>query len=120
MIKWEHINIPSGDKFELLYWALMFAMSPNRPIDNWIKSFMTEGGAIGGDPGWEIAHVVTDNKSGYYKVWADSEISGIEPDETSYTVEEMRKALNESLLAFAAQYPEKTIEVNEVIKRYKL
>jgi len=120
MIKWGNIIIPSGNKFELLYWALMFAISPTRPIDNWIKSFMTKGGAIGGDPGWEITHVVTDGTSGYYKIWADSEISGIEPDEASYTAEEMRKALNESLLAFAEQYPEKSSEVKEVIKRYNL
>jgi hypothetical protein len=120
MIKWGKINIPSGDRCELLYWALMFALSPNRPADHWIQSFMKAGGAIGGDSGWEIAHFGTDSESGYFKVWADPEISGIEPSEATYEIDELRTALKESLLVFATQYPEKVPEVKEVLLKYNL
>jgi hypothetical protein len=115
-MKWGHF--PSG-RYELLFWVISCCLYPNRSVDHWIKDFIEEGGGIGGDPGWEISCVSDVQDGVHYRVWADSEMSGIEPDEAIYTIEEMRKALKESLLAFAEEYPEKLIEVKEVLERYK-
>lgn len=120
-MKWGHID-EIEDASKLLYWVLMFVLAPyfDDPIDHWLKDILMVGGGLGGDPGWEMEHISEPNGVGSYRVWADPDMSGIDPAEAIYSIQIVRHAVRDSLLALGEAYPEKNNEVVEVIKRYGL
>jgi len=58
--------------------------------------------------------------NGYYRVYSDPEYTDFDPFEACYSVEKVREATRESLLALAVEFPERAAEAYEVIKRYHL
>lgn len=119
-MKWGRIDEISSEK-KLLYWVLMFVLAPyfDDPIDHWLKIILTSGG-MGGDPGWKMEHILDQHGEGNYRVWADPDISGIDPSEASYSIETVRSAVLDSLRALSNANPDKRDEVIEIIERYKL
>lgn len=120
-MKWAQIETVE-DSQKLLYWVLMYVLSPyfDDPIDHRLKRIMTKGGGIGGDPGWEMEHIPDENGYGKFLVWADPEVSGIEPASATYSKEVVEEALRESLVALGEVQPELAREVKEVIAQYEL
>jgi hypothetical protein len=110
------------EPFHLLYWTLLWVIGPygNAPIDCFLEKILGPEGGLGGDPGWEIDHLPEQDSEGSYRVWADFDVSGIEPAEKIYSAKIFRQAIRESLIFFGEAYPEKMSEVVEVIKRYGL
>lgn len=120
-MKWANFD-EIDERQKLLYWALMFVLAPyfEDQLDHWLKHILVAGGGIGGDPGWEIEHVPDENNEGSYRVWCDSEISGIYPDCRLYSASEMMHAVKISLLSLCKEYDQKTDEVFEIITKYNL
>ena len=120
-MKWGHID-EIGATEKLLYWVLMFVLAPyfDDPLDHWLKDILVNSGGLSGDPGWEVEHIPDKYGAGFYRVWADPDMSGIEPAEALYSTETVRHALRESLFALGNAYPNKVDEVQEVIRRYNL
>ena len=58
--------------------------------------------------------------AGTRQVWADPDISGIEPAEATYNADAVHNALRKSLIAFGDAYPERSDEVKDVLRRYSL
>jgi hypothetical protein len=106
----------------LLHWVLVCVLGPyfDDPIDHWLKLILCSGGGLGGDPGWEIEHVPDVGGDGSFRVWADPEMSGLEPPEQIYSAEIFRNATRASLEALLTEFPEKSKEVITVIERYRL
>jgi hypothetical protein len=67
-----------------------------------------------------MEHIIGPRGADVYRVWADPEMSGIEPTDALYSSENVRDAVRQSLLALREAYPEKMDEVNEIIRRYNL
>ena len=119
-MKWGH-SYEADIAHQLLFWVLQCVFRPyNAPLDCWLKHILVNGGGLGGDPGWEMEHLLSDSGPGDYRVWGDPDMSGIEPAEAIYSAEVVYRAIRESLIAFAEAYPEKLNEVHEVLDRYKL
>jgi hypothetical protein len=118
-MKWGHTYEIVGPE-RLLYQVIAWVIWQSSPIDKYLKHILINGGGFGGDPGWEIEHIPESTGHGHYRVWADSQMSGIQPDEMSYDLVTVHRAIKQSLLAFGTAYPEKLNEVNEIIKRYRL
>ncbi|WP_211472132.1 hypothetical protein [Collimonas humicola] len=120
-MKWGHLDEVEASH-KLLYWVLMFVLAPyfEDPIDHWLKDILVDGGGLGGDPGWEMEHTPEPNGAGFYRVWGDPDMSGIEPAEAIYSTETVRHAVQESLLALSKAYPNKAHEAKEVIRIYNL
>ncbi|WP_162631627.1 hypothetical protein [Burkholderia sp. JP2-270] len=55
-----------------------------------------------------------------YKVWADADVSGIEPSESIFDAQAFRNALKVTLLAFGDEFSEREEEVRDVIARFDL
>jgi hypothetical protein len=120
-MKWGYLDkIEPGKK--LLYWVLMYVLPTHddRPIDRWLKDILFKDGGLGGDPGWEMEYIPNKFNQGVYRVWADPDMSGIEPAEAIYSTEVVYHAVWESLLALSETYPNKAKEVQEIIYRYNL
>lgn len=105
-MKWGHAYEINGPE-KLLYLVFSWILAQSSPIDNWLKNILTIGGGLSGDPGWEVEHIPSDVGPGIYRVWADPEMSGIEPAEVIYSADAVRNALRVLLLAFGETYPEK-------------
>jgi hypothetical protein len=118
-MKWGHTYEFSGSE-KLLYTVLSWILAQSFPIDKWLNKILTNSGGLGGDPGWEIEHISREGGSGDFRVWADPEITGIEPDELIYSADEVYQAVKESLVAFGQAYPERNGEISEAIRRYTL
>lgn len=105
-----------------LFWALWFVLAPyfDEPIDHWLKDLLSGPKGLGGDPGWDIDYVLGAHGTHEYNVWIDPKISGVEPNEATYTTEIFFQAVKESLLAMGQKYPQKSTEIAEVIRRYNL
>jgi hypothetical protein len=117
-MKWGQIQeVEHGDR--LLYWALMFVLQPyfDDAIDHWLKDILKDDGGLSGDPGWSIEQIP---EHACFRIWADPEMSGIEPAEAIYGAEEVREAIRNTLCALSVAYPEKSEEASEVMKRYGL
>ena len=93
--------------------------SSRLPLDYALKDILTGEKALGGDPGWCMEHEEKDGK-GCYRVYADPDIAGFEPSEVLYSVEKVKEAAKETLLALAESFPERAAEAYEVIERYHL
>ena len=116
-MKWGHTyEIKKAER--LLYLVLSWIVAQSSPLDNWLKVILTVNGGMGADPGWEMEHIPSDDKSGAYRVWADPEMSGIETHEAIYSADVVHRALRESLLAFGEVFPERMNEVQEVLARH--
>lgn len=109
-----------NERQELLERVLWWVLMQSRPLVRWIDDFLKEGGSLWADPGFRIDYVSATHATGHYHVWADSEMSGIESDEATYTIGEVRQMLKKSLLLFAQEYPERAIEVKEVMNKFNL
>lgn len=60
----------------------------------------------GGDPLWTSDHIPEPGGEGHFRLWAGERITGIEPEDGTYTVEEVFAGLEEGLRAHAARYPD--------------
>jgi len=120
-VKWGRFDGIEAEK-KLMYWVLLFVLQPyfEEPLDHWLREILTLGCNIGGDPGWAIEHVRSEDGQVKYKIWADYEMSGIEPDEGVFGDELFRPAVRNSLIALAERYPNKSREARETIARYGL
>ena len=116
-MKWGHAYEVEGSN-RLLYQVLSWIISQSFPVDNWLDKILVENGSLGGDPGWEIEHLHTENISDGFRIWADPEISGIEPNENYYPTADVYHALKESLIAFSEAYPDRSKEIEQTLKRY--
>lgn len=118
-MKWGHAyEIPGPQK--LLYTVLSWILSQSSPIDKWLNQILVTDGGLGGDPGWEMEHISTGSESGNFRVWANPDIAGIEPEERIYAADDVYQAVKESLVAFSEAHPERKSEVLNAIRRYNL
>ncbi|WP_175818887.1 hypothetical protein [Burkholderia sp. BCC0419] len=53
-------------------------------------------------------------------MWADPDMSGIEPSERIFDAQVFRNALKVTLLAFRDEFPERAEEVRDAIVRFDL
>jgi hypothetical protein len=119
-MKWGHYYEERSHD-QLLVWVLQCVLRPyNTPLDRWLQKIITDDGGFGGDPGWSMEHILLDGGMDAYRVWADPDISGIEPAEATYDATTVYQVLQKSLIAFGEAYPERSKEVQEVLGRYQL
>jgi hypothetical protein len=118
-MKWGHAYEVVGSK-KLLYTVLAWVISQSSPVDKWLAMILSKNGGVGGDPGWEMEHLASGHGYSEFRVWANSEITGIEPDEGFYSADDVYQAARESLLAFSEEHPELECELNEIIRRFGL
>ena len=119
-MKWGH-HYEARPENRLLFWVFECILRPyNAPLDRWLKEIFLNAGGIGGDPGWSMDCVSLKNGTEAYQVWADPDISGIEPSEVIYSSDTVHQALRQSLIAFSEEYPERNQEVQMVLKKYRL
>lgn len=79
---------------------------------DWVLQYCS---GCGGDPRWEIDHLPEQGGEGQFRLWAGEEITGIEPEEDTYTVEEVFAGLEEGLRAHAERYPEMRAEAEAAL-----
>jgi hypothetical protein len=84
-------------------------------------------GYFGGDPGFLIEYILSPEEPvalGHYEIWCDPDEWGETWESLAeteiYSVEDVRTAIKETLLAYGVEYPEHKKEALEVIKRYQL
>ena len=119
-MKWGH-HYEECPHDQLLVWVLQCILRPyNVPLDRWLKEILTHAGGLSGDPGWSMEHISSSDGLDTYQVWADPDISGIEPAEATYDANAVRLVLRKSLIAFSEAYPERILEVEDVLRRYRL
>jgi hypothetical protein len=122
MMSWGRRMHEVAEDGKLLYWVLLWVIAPseNLPVNFLLNRVFKNPDGIGGDPGWEIEFRHVKEGEGLYYVWADQDISGIEPDEREYSVDYFNEILRNALLEFSEAHPERCSEVYEVIRRYGL
>lgn len=119
-MKWGHYYEEHPND-QLLVWVMQCILRPyNVPLDRWLKEILVHAGGLGGDPGWSMEHLSLSDGTDAYQVWADPDISGIEPAESTYNTDTVHQALRKSLIAFGEAYPERSKEIEDVIRRYRL
>ena len=119
-MKWGHYY-EAYPHDQLLFWVLQCVLHPyNVPLDRWLKKIITHAGGLSGDPGWSMERISSNDGTHAYQVWADPDISGIEPAEATYNADTVRQALRKSLVAFSEAFPERSSEVEDVLRRYHL
>ena len=121
-------DITNDDRRALLWYCLGFAMYAGMsPIDKYIKNILDEGrgGYCGGDPGWEIdafddeGNVLLDESGRrVFRVWADPDISKIEPDTEYYLFDEVKEYVRQALVCMRERMPESRVEVARILNRY--
>jgi hypothetical protein len=130
--------VADHNHLELLFYCLGFVFYAGLPpLDRYLEGILGDAGSVGGDPGWRLCLedreratypeqwdiCVSQSKySGMdcYEAWALADVSGIEPETTYYTIEEVRYYIRIALENIAVQNPERSAEVNEIITRYRL
>jgi hypothetical protein len=118
-MKWGHAYEIAGSE-KLLYTVLSWILAQSFPVDKRLNTILATNGGLGGDPGWEMEHISGASGASEFRVWADPEVAGIEPEEQIYLADEVYQALKESLVAFGKAHPEREDEVSEAIRRYNL
>jgi len=119
-----------SDRDDRLYRTIHLTIAPysSAPIDHWLKELLGEiGGLSLSDFALSIEYIPNAQDAlalGHYEIWCDpdewaDEWEGLAETEI-YSVEEVRTAIKETLLAYGVEYPEHQKEVLEVIKRYQL
>lgn len=130
-----------GDKKTLLFYCISFALYAGlSPLDRFLKGILLNDTRFpgGGDPGWYL-NLVLDKEhadlpeewvaciaqssnpdAGCYEAWALYDTSGISPEMSYYSVEEVRHYIKLALNNIAEDNPESTEEVNEIISRFEL
>jgi hypothetical protein len=121
-VSWGENLLNVSDDKRLLYWALMFAISPreHRPLDYFLSKILKTAGHAGGDPGWEIENLTTPDGQVEFYVWVDPDLLPMEQHEGKYPENTFQMAVKNALLEYLVAYPEKKGEVNMVLARYKL
>ena len=118
-MKWGQAYEIAGSE-KLLYTVLSWILAQSFPIDKRLNKILTANGGSGGDPGWEMEHISSGSGCGEFRVWADPEVAGIEPEERIYLADDVYQAVKESLVAFGQAHPDREGEVSEAIRRYNL
>lgn len=111
-------KIHPDDPLALLCFALSYSINPHWPIDYLLRGIVN-GKSLGGDPGWEIEKISISGKF-FYRVWADSEITGISDDEKAFDLGTFNRSLFEVLMSFSEIFPAKRSEVLEFIREMNL
>lgn len=119
-MKWGRIDSMESSQ-RLLYWVLMHVVAPyfDDPLDHWLKHILAPSPGFGGDPGWEV-ECINDEEGEHYRVWADPDVSGLNPCVAVYDAGAFRRAARETLLALGASFPEKMAEIEGVLRKYGL
>jgi hypothetical protein len=127
-MNWGYSYQVNGEK-GLLYWALEGLLDDshqykNNPFaaDARIKEMMQIGNGIGGHLYWIIKRIKVNNDSpSYFKVSSDPDYHTTDiATEATFSESEFKQALNETLLAYAEAYPDKTTEVFDMIRQFDL
>lgn len=111
-----------GDSRDLLFWVLWSAVGQYSDfgLDDLLARLLTLRNGLMGDPGWEFGYEENYAGSKLYSFSADKSFSGIVPEYRAYSVDVVRHAIKESLLALAEKYPAKSDEVAQLIVKYEL
>ncbi len=111
-----------GDDRDLLFWVLWFMVRyySDFDLDKLLKVLLTLDSGLMGDPGWEFEYIADDAGTEFYSFSADCSFSGIEPSLRNYSVEVVRDAIKESLLALVYKQPSKADHVADLIIKYRL
>lgn len=104
----------------LLRWIFRCVVLQSEPLNRWINDFLKENGSLWADPGFRIDRVANLDGVDCYEVLADPDVSGIDPSDAVYSVNDFRRILKETLLAFADECGERACEVKELIEAYNL
>jgi hypothetical protein len=119
-MKWAQIP-PAEDQAALLIWALMFAIEdPARFMNDNITEMFSRDGEIGGDPGWGIHHYIDDEGDDQFDVWVDPRLSGLKDRERTYRADVVRNTTRKVLESFSDAYPDKRMEVSQLLFRCNL
>lgn len=111
-----------GEDKKLLYWSLLWAMSPmgNRSVDYFLSKIFDGEGRAAADPGWEIEKLTIQGGQEEFYVWLDPDIYLMEPNEGKFSGEIFRLAVKETLSEYVKAYPGKSAIAEEVRIRYGL
>lgn len=110
-----------------LLWCLLGILS--EPLDPYLGGILPLGkpGYCGGDPGWEISTNDTDNNERFddqgrrmYFAWTDPEMSGLNPNAAWYSEDVVRHHLRRVLENFLKVHPDRKVEVDSLVLKYKL
>lgn len=117
-MKWGELP---GDSKDLLYWILWFAIGAfsKGDLEGLLKRMFIRWEGLSGDPGWEFEYE-PDACSGHYFFSADQDISGIFPNSRVYSVQVVKEAMRESMLALGNKYPERAGDLQKLICKYEL
>lgn len=74
---------------------------------------------LSGDPGWEFEYE-QGACPGHYVFSADQNMSGIFPNSRVYSVQAVKEAMKESMLAIGNKYPERAGDLKKLICKYEL
>jgi hypothetical protein len=110
-----------NDDTRLLYWSLLWAISPmsNRPVDYFLARILGPEGRAAADPGWEIEKIVTERGQQEFYIWLDPDIYLMQPNEGKFPLCIFQEAVKNTLLEYAAAYPEKKGEFEKILLRYE-
>ncbi|TWC70935.1 hypothetical protein FBY10_104337 [Pseudomonas sp. SJZ103] len=117
-MKWGEL---SGNSEDLLYWILWFAIGAfsEGDLEGLLQRMFIRCEGLSGDPGWEFEYE-PDACSGHYVFSADQNMSGIFPSSRVYSVQVVKEAMKESMLALVNKYPERAGDLQKLICKYEL
>lgn len=117
---WGRHLLSVSDDMSLLYWSLLWAISPmsGRPVDYFLARILGTEGRAAADPGWEIEKMITESGEQEFHIWLDPDIYLMQPNEGKFSSNIFREAVKNTLLEYVMAYPEKREEVEKVLLRY--
>ncbi|AZF06436.1 hypothetical protein [Pseudomonas sp. R5-89-07] len=117
-MKWGELP---GNSEDLLYWVLWFAVGAysEGDLEGLLQRMFMRREGLSGDPGWEFEYE-PDACSGHYIFSADQNMCGIFPYCRAYSVQTVKEAMKESMLALGVKYPERAGDLDALIYKYKL
>jgi len=125
-MNWGHSHEVRGEK-GLLYFILESLVSNSlelsgiAPIDSQIKHVINGNGLFNGDVLWDIDRIQTFGEPDIYEISSEPDFhDGDLPDQATFSEDEFKQALKETLEAFAEAHPDKGREAFDLIKQFGL
>jgi hypothetical protein len=114
----EHLN-RVGKTEKLLYWVLLSIVNPskNLPLDFYFEDVLSVG--LSGDPGWSIEKIKDGIDASYEVCDGDGYIEEA-GHVKRYSEVNLRIALRDTLQEVSQEFPERTKEAIEVMRRWHL